>query len=220
MSRPKLLPPLAPLTLAALERISPYESELDPRHEVNADANARLLAIVRAVAISERHLREMDAAAKAGLLVTWGTLEGKGAASAARWAKRCLDNLTEVCRVATKAHDSAFPLHMEAIRSGRDSPPMPMRLKVWIAWRWASIASSPRPPAGEVWDEVRDDLEAGEGFVTRKPYIPTAGEVAVAVGSSDKIAELSVRDCTNHLKALGLPYAPACRGKRKIYLDF
>jgi hypothetical protein len=211
MSRPKLLPPLAPETLAALERINPGKGKLAPRHEVNAEVDSRLLEIVRSVSISERHLREMDAGNKAGEVITWGALEGKPTGGAARWAKRCLDALTEVCRVATEAGDAAFPLHMEAIRRGRENPPMPLRWQVWMAWKWASLAK--RPPMSD--DEIWEMLEDGRGFAARDPYVPTAGEVAAAVGDSDKMAEITVRDCTNHLKALGLPYAPARRGKRK-----
>ena len=212
MSRPKLLPPLAPETLAVLHRLAPVMNDgLAPRHDLNADADPRLLAIVRQVSASGNHLRVMDAAAKAGEIVTQGETAGKPTAPAARWAKRCLAAFTEVCRVATEAGDDAFPMHLEAIERGRDAPPLPMRGRVWKAWQWVSVAN--RPPLSD--DELAALLEAGNKGIQWNPYIPTAGEVAAAVSASDKVADLSVRDCVNHLKALGLPYAPARRGRRK-----
>jgi hypothetical protein len=164
---------------------------------LNAEADPRLLEIVRELDHAERHLRAMVAPP-----------EPMVSPSAARWAKRCLDALTEVCRVATEAEDDAFPLHLEAIRRGRKKPPLPMRWQVWMAWKWASLK---RPPMTD--KEFNQFIE--NGFIERPAYTPTAGEVAACVGDSDKRAELSVRDCTNHLKALGLPYAPAQRGRRK-----
>lgn len=207
MSRPKLLPQLAPETLAALERVCPKSCGLAPRHEVNAEADPRLLAIVGEINRAEKHLRFMDKAMKVGTIESYGVTKGRPTSGAAQWARRSLDALTEVCRVATEAGDSAFQMHLEAIRSGMKNEPFPLRLKVWIAYKFCSI-SGDRTEA-----EILELLE--KGSVERQPRIPTAGEVAARIGPSDIATELSARDCTNHLKALGLPYAPARRGRRK-----
>jgi hypothetical protein len=218
MSRPKLLPPLAPETLACLDRIGgTAPPDLAPRHEVNAEADHRLLEIVRAMGMAEKHLRFMDAAAKAGTLVSSGPPGYKPMRSTAQWAKRTSDDFTEVCRVATEVGDAAFPLHLEAIRRGRDNPPMPLRWWVWMGWRWCSLAGRMKYSD----EEMEQLIESQSAYATcdpppdRPPYVPTAGEVAASIGASEHRAELTVRDCTNHLKALGLPYAPARRGKRK-----
>jgi hypothetical protein len=194
MSRPKLLPPLAPETLAALERIHPLEAELAPRHRVNADADPRLLEIVRELAQAEKHLRFMSAAP-----------DPMAAPGTARWAKRCLEALTEVCQVAHDAHDSAFTLHLEAIQNGKEKPPFPQRLRVWMAWQWCSLSWQSRTDG-----EIMELLESGGNGVVRRLHVPTAGEVAITDGCTD----LTPRDVTNHLKALGLPYAQA-RGKKR-----
>jgi hypothetical protein len=209
MSRPTLLPPLATETLSALDRLAVIYPELAPRHEINAEADPRLLEIVKQVGKSEAHLRMMHSAAQAGELQSFGTMTSKPTKSAAQWAKRSLDAFTEVCRIATDAEDLGFPLHMEAIRKGLDNQPMPMRWRVWMAYKYVSILNRPKMTE----DEFQDLID--NGFVKRQQYIPTAGEVAVQIGDSTKRAELTARDCTNHLKALGLPYAPAKRGKQK-----
>ena len=216
MSRPKLLPPLAPETIAALERICPAGSGLASRHEVNAEADPRLLEIVRMMGKAERHFREMDAAAKAGEVVTFGTHEGKPARAAALWAKRNLESFNEVFRVAQVAGDDAFTLHLAAIERGLASPPLPMRARVWIGWKFCSTKGR-KMTESELEQLIESQCHGADiGPPPVRQYIPTASEVAASIGPSDKVAELTARDCTNHLKALGLPYAPARGGfKRK-----
>jgi|GEM_PF-6884147 len=218
MSRRKKLPPLAPETIAALELHWPDPEQLAPVHEVNARADFRLLALVKEAGKAERHFRIMEAAAKASEIVQLGSFAGKKPArQAAQWAKRTQDALTEVCKVADCVGDTVFPLHLESIKSGLEKPLFPLRIRVWIAWKFCSTKGRPRMTETEMEHLIENQCH-GSTTPPRQPrqYIPSAGEVALTVGASDKIAELSARDCTNHLKALGLPYAPAKAGfKRK-----
>lgn len=211
MSRPKLLPPLAPETLACLDRLCGTDPpDLAPRHVIGADADHRLLAIVSAMNYAGRHLRFMDSAAKAGTLVSSGPPGYKPLRQTAQWARRTLAPYTEVCRVADEAGDTAFPQHLEAIKRGREKPPIPDRWWVWIYWRWCSMDGREKNTDGELMQliESQSAYSTCDPPPDRPPYIPTAGEIAAMVG-------ISARDCVNHLKALGLPYAPARRGKRK-----
>ena len=220
MSRPKLLPPLAAETSAALGPIASGDGwdggGLAPHHEVAAEVDSRLLCLVRNIDIAEKHFREMAASYKDGTLIGEGVREGGNPlVPTARWAKRCLAAFAEVSRVATEVNDAAFTLHIEAIRKGRDNPPMPMRVRVWLAWHWCHGWGRDMTESERI--DLLESQSRGSGVEPPKlrEYIPNAGEVAAFVSISDKVADLSVRDCTNHLKALGLPYAPARRGRLK-----
>ena len=201
MSRPKLLPPLAPETVAFLEAATVSDNWIAPRHAVNAEAHPLLVQLIEMQRRSERHFREMDAANRKGEIETFGTLKGKPTAQAAQWAKRKLDNFNQLCRIAFDASDEAFHLHLAAIESGMDAPGEELanraaiRKRVYLAHKFCAIRGR-KPLSG-------------------KQYVPTAGEIAEWISENPKALEFSTRDIVNHLKALGLPYATGRRGKRK-----
>ena len=194
MSRPHLLPSLAPETLAALGN---GEAWIDPRHTVNAVAHPALVVLLTELRDAENDLRRMKARKDQGAEITLG--------SQARRAKRANDAFAAVSRVAHEAGDEAFTRQVEIISAGLGN--RPLRVAVFIAWTYCSTA-------GRKLSEA--DLEAVmiTGECRPESYVPTAGEVAEVVQGTRP--ELVIpRDITNHLKALVLPYAAARRGGRK-----